>query len=95
MYLTQIAEDETFTLTEGVVIQIRMMHIDFKKCLKKASDDHQKADQALASLKADIKSYLPKKFGISVLAVAAGGAAGYGIEAGIPMKKSHKILIVE
>ena len=72
-----------------------MMHIDFKKCLKKASDDHQKADQALALLKADIKSYLLKKFGISVLAVAAGGAAGYDNEAGIPKKKSHKILIVE
>ena len=71
------------------------MHIDFKKCLKKASDDHQKADQALALLKADIKSYLLKKFGISVLAVAAGGAAGYDNGAGIPKKKSHKILIVE
>lgn len=64
-----------------------MMCIDFKKCLKKVSDDQQKADQALASLKAGVKNYLLEKFGISVLAAAAGGAVGYGVGAGMPMKK--------
>ena len=61
------------------------MHIDFKKSLKKASDDHQKADQALASLKDDVKSYLQAKFGISVLATAVGAAVGYGVGAGMLM----------
>ena len=61
------------------------MHIDFKKSLKKASDDHQKADQALASLKDDVKSYLQEKFGISVLATAAVAAFGYGVGAGMLM----------
>ena len=59
-----------------------MMHIDFKKSLKKASDDYQKADQALASLKDDVNSYLLEKFGISVLATAVGAAVGYGVGAG-------------
>ena len=61
------------------------MHIDFKKSLKKASGDHQKADQALASLKDDVKSYLREKFGISVLATAVGAAVGYGVGAGMLM----------
>ena len=61
------------------------MHIDFKKSLKKASDDHQKADQALASLKDGVKSYLQEKFGISVLATAAVTAIGYGVVAGMLM----------
>ena len=58
------------------------MHIDFKKSLKKASDNHQQADQALASLKDDVKSYLLEKFGISVLGTAMGTAIGYGVGAG-------------
>ena len=58
------------------------MHIDFKKSLKKASDNHQQADQALASLKDDVKNYLLEKFGISVLATAMGAALGYGVGAG-------------
>ena len=62
-----------------------MMHIDFKKSLKKASDDHQKAEQALASLKADVESYLLEKFGISVLATVVGAAVGYGVGAGMLM----------
>ena len=62
-----------------------MMHIDFKKSLKKASDDHQKAHQALASLKDDVNSYLQEKFGIFVLATAAGASVGYGVGAGMLM----------
>ena len=58
------------------------MHIDFKKSLKKASDDYQKADQALASLKDDVKSYVLEKFGICVLTTAVGAAVGYGVGEG-------------
>ena len=61
------------------------MHIDFVKCLKKASDDRQKAEQALASLKDDIQSYLLEKFGITVLATVVGAAVGYGVGAGMLM----------
>lgn len=75
-----------------------MMHIDFKTSLRKATADHQKADQLLASLKADVKSYLLEKFGIVLVATAigaaAGGAVGYGVGAGMLTKTLHNTLIV-
>ena len=75
-----------------------MMYIDFKTCLKKAAADHQKADQLLASLRADVNSYLLEKFGIALVATAigaaAGGAVGYGVGAGMLTKTLHNTLIV-
>lgn len=68
--LRQIA-DGTSTLTEELKRQLMMMHIDFKSCLKKASDHLTEADQALASLKADVKSYLRERFGFALVATAA------------------------
>lgn len=64
-----------------------MMHIDFKTCLKKASDDYQKAEQAVASFKADARSYLLEKGCItaaaSAMGAAAGGAVAYGVTVGM------------
>lgn len=75
-----------------------MMHIDFKTCLKKAAADHQKADQLLASLRADVNSYLLEKFGIALVATAigaaTGGVVGYGVGVGMLTKTLHNTLIV-
>lgn len=75
-----------------------MKHIDFKSCLNKASNHLTEADQALASLKADVERYLHESFGIAFVATVArtvvGCADGHGFGAGMRKKKSHNILIV-
>lgn len=75
-----------------------MKHIDFKSCLNKASGHLTEADQALASLKADVESYLHVRFGFALAGTAAraavGCADGHGFGAGMRKKKSHNILIV-
>lgn len=59
------------------------MHIDFKTCLKKASDDYQKAEQAVASIKADASRYMVEKGCITVAASAMGAAAGSAVAYGV------------
>lgn len=75
-----------------------MKHIDFNSCLTKASCHLTEADQALASLKADVESYLHERFGFALAATAVRTAVGFadwhGFGAGMRKKKSHNILIV-